>query len=787
MHSSFQLLVVSQSCDDTDEFVQTLLDAGYDLFFRIVCNADDFVRALKDQSWDLLLAYPATDKFGAADVLKQLKARNLAIPLVVISNEMEAEDMCQLMADGARDYVARQDMVRLIPVVEREMTTFDDRRKSRYTEYNLRQSETYFRTLIENTSDGIGILATDGTIRYESPSVEKMLGYTPEELIGKNVFDYIHPDDIRRVVISFVKGLKSLNSRTRKIHYRIRHKNGSWRTLETRGRYLEKDGEIDGIVVNYWDITDKAEADKDRKTALAQLRASEERYRSLFEGSRDAVFMSQLNGMFIDINPAGIEMLGYTSREELLATDIVGEIYLNSSDQKLMESELHDKGHLKDFELQLQHRQGFVLTVLVTAIADLNERNDLVGYHGIMRDITERKKLREQLARAQKLEAIGTLAGGIAHDFNNILAIILAFTELTRDEIEEGSEPDLYLNHIVNAIKRAKELIRQILTFSHQMDRTREPVQIHIVVEETLKMLRASIPSLIEVKQHIDKNCSGVLADPTQIHQVVMNLATNAYQAMREEGGVLEVNLDMVDNDTYLIEPPEILPKGKYLRITVRDTGHGMDAETKARIFDPFFTTKQLGEGSGMGLSVVHGIVKAHNGVITVNSHASVGSTFNVYLPQHEGAINADDASPVEVPLGKERVLLIDDNRELARVEGRVLERLGYQVTIDDSSVSALDRFNEDPAAWDLVITDQAMPKMTGVNLAREMMKIRPDIPVILLTGYSDIVTAEKAKSMGIREFVMKPVLSQELGITIRRVLDGISSSSNTEREMLID
>ena len=264
-----------------------------------------------------------------------------------------------------------------------------------------------------------------------------------------------------------------------------------------------------------------------------------------------------------------------------------------------------------------------------------------------------------------------------------------------------------------------------------------------------------------------------------------MNLATNAYQAMRENGVVLEVNLDMVDNGDFRIESPEILDKGKYLRITVRDTGHGMDRETQARIFDPFFTTKRLGEGSGMGLSVVHGIVNAHNGVLTVSSQTGIGSTFNVYLPQHEGAINAEKVSPIEVPLGKERVLLIDDNAELGRVEGQVLERLGYQVTIDDSSVSALDRFNENPAAWDLVITDQAMPKMTGVKLAREMMKIRPDIPIILLTGYSDIVTAEKAKALGIREFVMKPVLSQELGLTIRRVLDGISSSPNTEWQLV--
>ena len=324
----------------------------------------------------------------------------------------------------------------------------------------------------------------------KAASVEKMLGYTAEELIGKNVFDYIHPDDIRRVIISFVKGLKSRNARTRKIRYRILHKNGCWRTLETRGRYLEKDGEIDGIVVNYWDITDKADADKDRKTALAQLRASEERYRSLFEESRDAVFLSQLNGTFIDINPAGVEMLGFASRDALLKAKVVDDIYVNTSDQQLIEAELRKKKHIKDFELQLEHRQGHILTVLVTAIADLNSHNELVGYHGIMRDITERKKLREQLARAQKLEAIGTLAGGIAHDFNNILAIILAFTELTRDEVQEESEADLYLNHIVNAIKRAKELIRQILTFSHQMDRTREPVQIHVVVEETLKMLR---------------------------------------------------------------------------------------------------------------------------------------------------------------------------------------------------------------------------------------------------------------------------------------------------------
>ncbi|MDP3029139.1 MAG: GAF domain-containing protein, partial [Deltaproteobacteria bacterium] len=371
----------------------------------------------------------------------------------------------------------------------------------------------------------------------------------------------------------------------------------------------------------------------------------------------------------------------------------------------------------------------------------------------------ELRMTQRQLVQIQKMEAIGTLAGGIAHDFNNILTAIIGYTELAREAAPEGSRVQAHLQEVFRAGMRAKDLVQQILIFSRQSKQEQKPLQTDSIVKEGLKLLRASIPTTIEIRPNIERECGTVLGDPTQIYQVLVNLCTNAAHAMGEKGGVLEVSLMNVDLDADAVAQHPGLKPGLYVRLTVNDTGHGMDRAVMEQIFHPFFTTKGPGEGTGMGLAVVHGIVKSHGGAITVDSEPGRGATFHVYFPRIERGRAPEAEAAASVPTGSERILFVDDEKALVDMIKQMIESLGYKVAGRTSSIEALEAFRAQPDKFDLVITDQTMPNMTGKMLAKELLRIRPDIPIILCTGYSELITEEKAKAMGIRELVMKPVV----------------------------
>jgi len=378
-----------------------------------------------------------------------------------------------------------------------------------------------------------------------------------------------------------------------------------------------------------------------------------------------------------------------------------------------------------------------------------------------------------QLQQVMKLQAIGTLAGGIAHDFNNILFPIVGYTELTMDDIPEDSQARQNLEEILKATNRAKELVQQILTFSRQSCQERKPLKVQYLIKEASKLLRATIPSSIEIECDIDESCGPIKGDPTQIHQIIMNLCTNAFHAMQKTGGKLEVSLKEI-NISYDQSLAMVGMKvGRHLELMVKDSGQGMEPQVMERIFEPYYTTKEQGKGTGLGLSVIHGIVKNHGGDIIVSSQPGKGSSFKVYLPiidDIEEEIQTDE--PLMEINGKERILLIDDEQQIIDIERQILERLGYTVTSTTDSEEALEEFAAQPDHFDLVITDMTMPKITGDQLAQRMMDIRPQIPVILCTGFNEAISEEKALAMGIDKFVMKPVVKDELASTIRKVLD---------------
>ena len=430
------------------------------------------------------------------------------------------------------------------------------------------------------------------------------------------------------------------------------------------------------------------------------------------------------------------------------------------------------------FETTRYTKNGLLLNISLSAAPIKGNMGDTIGIVVNMKDITELKKMELNLQQAQKMESIGTLAGGIAHDFNNILFPIIGHTEMLLSDVSNDSLFRSSLEKIYSAAGRAKELVKQILTFSRQESSELILMKMQPIVKEALKLIRSSIPTTIEIKQDIRKECGMIKADPTQIHQVVMNLTTNAYHAMDEIGGELKVNLKEVQLGESDIKISDMVP-GAYACLIVADTGQGMDKDLIRKIFDPFFTTKKKGKGTGMGLSVVHGIVKSMEGAIHVNSEPGKGTEFLVYLPVAKSSSkekNMRDKKPFQY--GTERILLLDDEQPILTMEKEMLERLGYQVTSHSSSLEAMQVFRAAPNKFDMVITDMAMPKMPGDKLSVELIKIRQDIPILLCTGFSEAMSEEKAMSLGIKGFLLKPIALKDFSQKIREVLDGIKDTT---------
>ena len=406
-------------------------------------------------------------------------------------------------------------------------------------------------------------------------------------------------------------------------------------------------------------------------------------------------------------------------------------------------------------------------------------RGNVIGAISSARDITEqrqaeeeRKRLEAQLQQAQKMESIGTLAGGIAHDFNNILSPIMIHSEMAMMDLLPDNPVQHNLKEIFKAGERAREMVKQILAFSRKGEGERAAIKITPILKEVLKLLRSSIPTTIDIHQKLEAESDTVFADPTQIHQILLNLCTNASHSMQERGGELTINLTEEHLDPEAAGKFSDLNPGPYLKLTVSDTGHGIDTETMNRIFEPYFTTKETGEGTGMGLAMAHGIVKSYDGDITVESEQGKGTTFNVYLPRIEADISPVEEPSVQLPKGTERILLVDDEKGAVDVIQSMLEKLEYKITGRTSSIEALEAFRNNPQGFDLVITDMTMPNMTGKDLAKELMSIRSDIPIILCTGFSEQIDERRAREMGISAFVMKPIVMLQIANTIREVLD---------------
>ena len=511
-------------------------------------------------------------------------------------------------------------------------------------------------------------------------------------------------------------------------------------------------------------------------TELEQ-KESEKRYRELFENLIDVSYRLDSEGTVTLISPSVEKIFGY-SPEEMLGEKI-SKFLKDPTRQAEFIDLVKKEAQVANLEIEMTRKDGTPIWVSSNAKSLTDNEGAFIGIEGISRDISqlkeaefEKRVLETQLRQSQKMEALGTLAGGIAHDFNNILSAVIGFSEISLTKLEADSPDHKNVKKLLTAGMRARDLVRQILTFSRKDERKLIPLQVEPLVKETIKLLRSSIPATIEIYQEIDPDLDNILADPTHIHQIVMNLCTNAAHAMEEDGGYLKVSLVQISLTEHDIRLHPGLKPAEYLKLSVQDTGHGIPPEQIEKIYEPYYTTKDTDKGTGLGLAVVHGIVQSYGGAIYAYSEPKIGTTFNVYLPTISKQSANGDETALDLPGGNESILLVDDEPALVDAGCQMLEHLGYRVNTAGGSMAALNLFRQMHKEIDMVITDMTMPKMNGEKLAIELLKIRPDIPIIINTGYSSILSDEKLSTLGIKAMIHKPVIKAELARLVRDILD---------------
>jgi len=627
-------------------------------------------------------------------------------------------------------------------------------------EEKLAISEENYRLLINNQTDLVVKVDLDGKFQFISPSYCKIFGKTQEELLGKNFMPLVHEEDQEATAKEMNK--LYLPPYACYIEQRAFTKNG-WRWLGWSDKaVLDKNKNIIAIIGVGRDITEKKEAE-------SALLDSEEKYRTIMESIDEAIYICSPGFHIEYMNPAMIKRTGYNA---------VGESchkVMHGFDEKCpwCVSEKVTLGESINYEI-VSPKDNRTYNISNSPIF---HNDGSISKLTMFRDITEMKKLENSLQQSQKMESIGTLAGGIAHDFNNLLYPIIGFAEMLKEDLPPDSPEHESAQEIFNAGRRGGELVKQILAFSRQTEHKLSPVRFQKILTEVCKLTRSTIPSDIEMHQDIQQDCGLVMAEATQLHQIAMNLITNAYHAVEKTFGEISIQLKeiILDNDDLKDSP---LQSGQYVMLSVSDNGVGIPKEIMNNIFEPYFTTKEKGKGTGLGLAVVYGILTEHKGDIKVYSEMGKGTTFNIYLPLIKKSNVAISTEKILNKLtGTERILLVDDEESVVRLEKQMLERLGYNVSARSDSLDALEIFKANPDDYDLVVTDMTMPNMTGDQLSQRLLSIRPDIPIIICTGFSERINKEQAEARKVRGFLMKPVVKSEMAQMVRKVLDEVKNN----------
>lgn len=643
--------------------------------------------------------------------------------------------------------------------------TIQDITERKRAEDALAQSEASYRELIDGMNETVWVIGAGEKFMDVNRTASEMLHYSREELLTMG------PRDIdANITEAMIRQRQNSLAQNRIRIFETAHirKDGERIPVEIQSTKVTYQGQ-DAILSIARDITE-------RKQAEAALQKSETMNRLLaavVHQASEAIVITDLTGAIEYVNPA------YTAMSGDPADAMMGLVL-----PLLQQDEAVDTAQRTPWATVQQNETWYGRTVAqrkdgsryhtdVTLFPIHDAEGRISNYCQIARDISHELQLERQLNQTQRLETIGTLAGGIAHDFNNILMPMMGHAELAATKLPATDPLQTHVQQILKGAQRARALVRQILTFSRQHEQQRRPLYLHTVIEEALKLLRPALPSTIMIHQSLDPTCQQVLADATQLHQVLVNLCTNAFHAMEADGGVLTITLEQVVIDAALAQLYPILQQKAYARLTVSDTGIGMDSATLERIFEPFFTTKPVDRGTGLGLSVAHGIVQAHEGVLLAQSAVGQGASFQIYLPifVDEAALEGEHSVPAV--RGQERILLVDDEPTITEIMKDLLEWQGYQAEAYNSSIEALSIFRQFPHRFDLVLSDLTMPGMTGVELAGQLQQVRAGIPIIIITGYGNQLDEKTQKRNGIRHVASKPIRIDELAPLIRQVLDG--------------
>lgn len=631
----------------------------------------------------------------------------------------------------------------------------------------LRESEEKFRAISNTAADAILVMDNDGRISYWNLTAEKMFGYTGEEAMGKELHSFLAPADYHD---AYKKGFSSFKKTGRgpavgnTLGFVAISKDGTEFPIEVSTSAIQIKGKWNAVGI-IRDVTERKQAEK-------ALRESEQNYRTLFEESKDVIYISSPTGKFLDINPAGIELFGYASKEGLLQIDIVQDLYADPNDRIKLQRMLVNQSYVKDYKAVFKKKDGKLLTVLLTSTIVRNEKGEIIAYRGIIKDITEWQRLEQQLLEAQKMEAVGQLAGGIAHDFNNILTAIIGFGNLLLSEMSKDDPLRIYVTPILKSAQRAANLVQGLLSFSRRQIINPKSVNLHEIIHGIEKILPRIIGDDIEFSTFLTDEKLTVKADIGQIEQVVMNLATNARDAM-PDGGSLTIRTERVELDDEYIRVHGYGKPGFYALMTVADTGQGMDEHSKEKIFEPFYTTKEVGKGTGLGLSIAYGIINQHEGYINVSSEHGKGTTFKIYLPLINSEV--EELEEVRLPIvqrGTETVLIAEDNAQVRELTKEVLEGFGYKVIEAEDGEDAIRVFNKNKDGIQLLVLDVIMPKKNGKAVYDEIKKVRPDIKIIFTSGYNaDIIHKKGILEEGL-DFISKPASPNDLLRKVREVLD---------------
>jgi len=676
----------------------------------------------------------------------------------------EALEFEDLRADGSlchvltSEYPFRDDSGRVILGLCSELDITERKRVERA----VRESEEKYRDLAASLPQVVYEADLVGNVTFVNWNGLELFGYSQEDFDkGLNTLQMIIPEDRDRAL----KNIQALIT-------------GKYVSGKEYGA-LRKDGTVFPVVIH---STCLMKNDKPvglrgliiDLTKIKKMEADLKRRAMIIEQSTETILVTDTEGTIIYVNPAFEKNTGYSWEEA------IGE------NPRILQSGQHDNMFYRELWQSItsgktwsgrfinSKKDGSLYTEDATIFPVLSDEGQIINYVAVKRDISDKLDLEAQLLQAQKMEAIGNLAGGIAHDFNNILSPIFGYTEMLLLDAPPDSELRQGLTRILAGANTAKNLVNQILSFSRQSEHEKKPLKVQVIIKEDLKLVRSLLPVTIDISNDFNNDCGLVLADPTQISQIVMNLCTNAYHAMEGTGGTLKVILKEVELTVENL-PSSLIEPGIYACLVVGDTGSGIDRSVISKIFDPYFTTKGKEKGTGLGLAIIHGIVKSYNGYIHVDSEPGKGSEFHVYLPVIEALQETEQVETQPIPTGNESILLVDDKKDVIDIEQQLLEYLGYQVTSRTSSSDALDAFRANPDRFDLVMTDLSMPNMTGDELAGELIKIRPEIPIVLCSGFSEGMSEARIATLGIKGLLMKPVTIKDLSRVIRDVLDNCS------------